>query len=81
VNFKHLEHRLLLELRERVRSGAVTERGLARLARVSQPHMHNVLKGKRSFSLEKADQVLLSLGLDVLDLINPDEWIQRPPHG
>ena len=80
MNFKHLEQRFLCELRERVRSGAVTERGLARLVGVSQPHIHNVLKGKRFFSLEKADQVLRSLGLDVLDLIDPDEWNQRRPH-
>jgi transcriptional regulator with XRE-family HTH domain len=81
VNFKHLEHRFLSELRERVRSGAVTERGLARMVGVSQPHIHNVLKGKRFFSLEKADQVLRSLGLDVLDFIDPDEWNRRHPHG
>jgi predicted transcriptional regulator len=80
VTFKCLEHRFLCELRERVRSGAVTERGLARLAGVSQPHIHHVLKGKRSFSLEKADQVLRTLGLDILDLIDPDEWNQRHPN-
>ena len=80
MNFKHLEQRFLCELRERVRSGAVTERGLARLVGVSQPHIHNVLKGKRFFSLEKADQVLRSLGLDLLDFIDPDEWNQRNRH-
>lgn len=79
MNFKSLEHRFLCELRERVRSGGVTERGLARMAGISQPHMHNVLKGKRFFSLEKADQVLQSLGLDILDLIDPDEWNHRHP--
>jgi transcriptional regulator with XRE-family HTH domain len=47
---------------------------------VSQPHIHNVLKGKRFFSLETADQVLQSLGVDVLDLIDPEEWNQRRPH-
>ena len=80
MTFKYLEHRFLCELRERVRSGVVTERGLARLAGVSQPHVHNVLKGKRFFSLEKADQVLRSLGLDLLDFIDPDEWNQRNRH-
>ena len=53
---------------------------VARLAGVSQPHIHNVLKGKRFFSLEKADQVLRSLGLDVLDLVEPEEWNQRHLH-
>jgi transcriptional regulator with XRE-family HTH domain len=80
VTFKCLEHRFLCDLRERVRSGAVTERGLARMVGVSQPHIHNVLKGKRFFSLETADQVLQSLGVDVLDLIDPEEWNQRRPH-
>jgi transcriptional regulator with XRE-family HTH domain len=80
VTFKSLEYRLFCELRESIRSGGVTERGLARMAGVSQPHLHNVLKGKRFFSLEKADQVLRSLGMDVLDLIDPNEWNQRRPH-
>ncbi len=80
MTFKSLEYRLFCELRESIRSGGVTERGLARMAGVSQPHLHNVLKGKRFFSLEKADQVLRSLGMDVLDLIDPNEWNQRRPH-
>lgn len=77
MTFKSLEHRFLCDLRERVRNGGVTERGLARMAGVSQPHIHNVLKGKRFFSLQKADQVLLSLGLDIVDFVDPDEWNRR----
>lgn len=81
MTFKSLEHRFLCDLRERVRNGAVTERGLARMAGVSQPHIHNVLKGKRFFSLQKADQVLLSLGLDILDFVDPDERNHHHPQG
>lgn len=77
MTFKSLERRFLGELRERVRNGGVTERGLARMAGVSQPHIHNVLKGKRSFSVQKADQVLQSLGLDILDFVDSDEWNRR----
>lgn len=74
MNFKTLEHRFLDAVRERVRSGDVTERGLARTVGISQPHVHNVLKGKRFFSMEKADQVLAVLDLDILDLIDEEEW-------
>ena len=68
-----LQQRLLEELRQRVRSGAATERGLARLSGISQPHLHNVLKGKRTLSLKKADEVLRRLQIDVLQLIEPEE--------
>jgi plasmid maintenance system antidote protein VapI len=59
-----------------VRSGEATERGLARLTGVSQPHMHNVLKGKRLLSLEMADQVVAQLHLDLLDFIEPGELLE-----
>ena len=73
MTFHELHQRLLDELRHRVRSGAATERGLARLSGISQPHLHNVLKGKRKLSLGKADGVLLRLQMDVLGLIGPEE--------
>jgi len=73
MTFRDLQQRLLDELRRRVQSGAATERGLARLSGVSQPHLHNVLKGKRVLSTEKADEVLRRLQLDVLSLIEPAE--------
>ncbi|MGD0773720.1 MAG: helix-turn-helix domain-containing protein [Candidatus Solibacter sp.] len=73
MTFNDLEQRLLDELRRRVRSGAATERGLARLSGISQPHLHNVLKGKRILSMEKADAVLRRLQIDVLHLIEPEE--------
>ena len=47
----------------------VDERSLARATGVSQPHMHNVLKGTRLLSVDTSDQILKNLDMDVLDLI------------
>ncbi len=69
MNFWELERRLLADIRERVRRGDLTERGIARLAGVSQPHIHNVLKGKRDLSIETADAILSALGIDLRDLL------------
>jgi transcriptional regulator with XRE-family HTH domain len=76
VNFREQQRRLIAHLHALVRSGDATERGLARLTGVSQPHMHNVLKGKRLLSLEMADQVLAQLHLDLLDFIEPGELLE-----
>jgi transcriptional regulator with XRE-family HTH domain len=73
MTFQDLQQRLLNELRRRVRSGATTERGLARLSGISQPHLHNVLKGKRMLSIETTDAVLRHLEIDLLHLIEPEE--------
>jgi transcriptional regulator with XRE-family HTH domain len=73
MTFHELQQRLIEELRQRVRSGAATERGLARLSGISQPHLHNVLKGKRVLSMDKADELLRQLQIDVLQLVPPEE--------
>jgi hypothetical protein len=73
MTFHDLQQRLLAELRHRVRSGAATERGLARHTGISQPHLHNVLKGKRILSMAKADSVLRHLQIDILNMIDPEE--------
>ena len=73
MTFHDLQQRLLEELRQRVRSGAATERGLARVSGISQPHLHNVLKGKRKLSLGKADVVLHRVQIDLLQLIESGE--------
>jgi hypothetical protein len=80
MTFLDLQHRLLENLRQRVQSGEVTERGLARIAGLSQPHLHNVLKGKRLLSFDMADEILRNLQLGVFDLIHPEEllrWRER----
>jgi len=73
LTFWELERRMIATLRERVRRGDLTERGLARLAGVSQPHIHNVLKGKRDLSMETADAILSALGLDLFELLDSRE--------
>jgi transcriptional regulator with XRE-family HTH domain len=75
MTFGELEGRLIENLRERVRCGELTERGLARLTGISQPHIHNVLKGKRYFSAQTADAILRELQVDLLDLIHPSELL------
>ena len=80
MTFNDLLQRLLGELRRRVQSGAATERGLARLSGISQPHLHNVLKGKRILSMEKADAVLRRLQIDVLHLVEPEELRESIRH-
>lgn len=70
LQFQDLQCRLVEILRWRIRNGHLTERGLARLAGVSQPHMHNIMKGVRSFSPQLADRLLSCLRLTVLDLID-----------
>lgn len=54
---------------QRVANGQLSERRLARLADISQPHVHNALKGTRSFSLSTCDQILRRLGMTVYDLL------------
>jgi transcriptional regulator with XRE-family HTH domain len=80
MTFDDLRTRLVNNLRLRVRSGEVTERSLARLTGISQPHLHHVLKGKRRLSLETADLILRRLDMDVRDLLSPEELRERRPH-
>ncbi len=80
MTFREFQQRLRYNLCDRVRRGEITERGLARLAGISQPHVHHVLKGQRALSAEMADQILRRLRIDLLDLIEPGEildWRRR----
>lgn len=66
--FETLQGRLLDCIKWRVRNGELTERRLAGLVGISQPHMHNILKGVRALSPETADRILKTLEMSVLDL-------------
>jgi len=77
VNFERLQVNLIQPLRDRVHNGELTERSLARVTGISQPHLHNVLKGRRLLSIQKLDQILSCLELDLIDLIRQLE----PEHG
>ena len=76
INFEWLQLELIQYVRASIRKGEVTERALARASGISQPHLHNVLKGKRALSLEKADRILAHLKLDLSEFLerrgNPD---------
>ncbi len=73
MRFAEFHTRLVDCLRDKVRSGELTERGLARMTGISQPHVHNVLKGKKLFSVDVSDTILRELNLDLLDLVHPAE--------
>jgi transcriptional regulator with XRE-family HTH domain len=78
MDFQELQRRFIEHLRDRIRSGELTERRLARMTGISQPHVHNVLAGKRIFSPELADTILHVLRIDLLDLLRPDEESDKP---
>lgn len=71
--FDTLQERLLDYVRWRVRNGELTERRLAGLIGVSQPHMHNVLKGIRRLSSGIADRILRTMEMSVLDLVTTED--------
>ena len=78
--FQELKHRLIVQLRSRIRGGETTERSLARMAGISQPHLHLVLKGKRLLSSDMADRIIHHLKMDLLDLLDPEDlasWRSR----
>lgn len=69
MNFVTLQNALLAALRDMIRNGDFTERGLAKAAGVSQPHIHNVLKGVRALSPAVSDRLLAAAGLSLEYLI------------
>ena len=71
--FEHLETRLLDLVKDRICQGEITVRALARLSGISQPHLHNVLKGTKTLSRESCDLLLRSVRLSVLDLVTEEE--------
>jgi transcriptional regulator with XRE-family HTH domain len=71
--FHQMQSRLLALLRDRLQSGGLSERRLAGLTGMSQPHIHNVLKGRRRLSPQVADQILLRLGISVVDLLQGED--------
>lgn len=73
MDFRFLQIRLVSHLRACVRNGEISERALARLTGVSQPHLHNVLKGARLLSTDMADQILRHLRINVVDLLTAAE--------
>jgi hypothetical protein len=68
--FHELRDLFLSNLRARVRNGEITERRLARLVGVSQPHIHNILKGMRVLTPDIGDRILAELNMSIFDLLD-----------
>lgn len=83
--FEKLLQRLVRRLAALLTNGEYTERGLARLAGISQPHLHHILSGKRALTPHVADAILASLGWGLGDLIPSEELdhilLSRRSHG
>lgn len=70
MTFALLKQRLIDLANGHVQNGDVTESQLARLTGVSQPHIHNVLKGARILSSELADEIIRQLRINPTDLFS-----------
>jgi hypothetical protein len=79
MNFSDLQRRLISFVVTKIRNGEFTERGLARMLGVSQPHLHNVLKGARPLKPQFADYLLEHFEIGILDLVESEEIVSRAP--
>lgn len=77
VTFLELKSRLIKIVNARILNGEFSERGLARILGISQPQVHNVLKGARRLRGDLADRLLTMLGLSVTELLCEEELINR----
>lgn len=73
ATFGVLQARLIEVVNTRINNGDFTERGLARVVGISQPQLHNVLKGARTLKPDLADRLLEKLEIDVTDLLKTSE--------
>ena len=79
--FGELSLGLLALLRRKVSNGEWTERSLALQAGISQPHVHQVLRGTRQISPILADRLMEVARVSVYDLLDPqefDRYLARP---
>jgi hypothetical protein len=73
LTFREAQLKLLAYVVDRIHNGELTERGFARLIGISQPHVHNVLKGVRNLSPEIFDSILKCFNMSLLDLASVQE--------
>ena len=82
MRISDLEDNLRAHVWARIHRGELTGSGLSRDAGFQQAHMSNFLNARRGLSPEAMDRLLDVLGLDVLDLADPEELrlraLQRP---
>ena len=81
MSFEMLRSRLMEHLRSRIQNGELTERSLARLSSISQPHIHNVLKGAKILSPKLEDRILAALKISILDLFSAEELRNQVSNG
>lgn len=74
VTFEILKGLLIRYVTLRVRNGDCTERQLAKLVGVSQPQLHNVLKGARPLKQQLGDALLKHFQIGLLELVVGVEW-------
>jgi transcriptional regulator with XRE-family HTH domain len=77
LNFVSLRQRLINVVNRLISNGLYTERGIARLTGISQPQVHNILKGARSLTPETADLLMGKMNILLLDLISREEAEER----
>ena len=77
MTFLQVQTRILARLRDKVNNGEVSERGFARAAGISQPHINKVLKGTRSLSFDRFDLILQTLKCSLLDVFTEAELRQQ----
>jgi plasmid maintenance system antidote protein VapI len=77
VTFRDLQDRLISFVVMKIRNGEFTERRLARVLGVSQPQLHNVLKGARPLKPEFADCLFKHFEIGVIDLLSRAELSAR----
>jgi transcriptional regulator with XRE-family HTH domain len=75
VTFEALRARLIVFVNNRIQKGDITERGLARILGISQPQLHNVLKGARRLQPEIADRLMRKFSISILDLLEDAEIV------
>lgn len=68
-----IQSRLIARVNTSINNGEFTERSLARLVGVSQPQLHNVLKGARKLQTELADRLMNRFNIGVVDLLETAE--------
>lgn len=79
LGFDELRQRLIRFVVGKILDGEFTERGLARQVGVSQPQLHNVLKGARALRPELGDTLLCHFNMTLLDLLSPAELTSAIP--
>ena len=73
LSFSALQGRLLAFVHAKIINGDFSERNLAKMLGVSQPQLHNVLKGKRKLHVPLADALLLFFQLSIVELLSAAE--------